>query len=696
MKRMVVPALVAVLVAVAGPLPASEAAVPGADRTSFTEIGSYGAGGYSDIKLGDLDGDGDLDIVASQFTERLFQVFLNRGDGSFGAGNEYLASPTFGDYSWETNLADLDGDGDLDAVTNGRYELYVRFGNGNGSFGVGIQQEVSGEDAELVDFDGDDDIDIVLVNLFGYDVRVLANQGDGTFELTQYPSSFEPRVLTTTDLNHDGRLDVALVHSPLSTSTTGPGNLVVLASQSGGGYEYERQDPAAQSPGAVDAGDVDGDGNPDIVVLAGDQYYGDDSTELLVYLGNGDGTLGAPTSFPLPTKANAREVVLHDVNGDGNLDAVVASFNNDIRVLEGFGDGTFDAELVFPAPNDSTDLDIGDLDGDGRPDVVFTSILGRFYVYRNTTVADVTAPVTTITRTPTEPTGLGGWDTAPVTVTVAATDDLTGVAQTRCVVDPEGTPPTSFAALPPGCALLGDGISLSTDGEHVVYAASTDVKGNVGAVVSLTVRVDATAPVATLGTDPAGPDGSNGWFRSDVVVVADGSDGPAGSGSGVGQIRCVLDPPVAPLSFADIPEGSTCPAVDVDGVHTAYAAASDVAGNTGTVVSLEIRRDATPPALVVTTPAEGSLLLRGRPVVADYTCTDATSGVVSCVGAVPDGALIDTTRTGTQTFSASVADAAGNTAVAVSTYRVCTGIVLGRCLEGPDLPPPPPRPRPKG
>jgi hypothetical protein len=114
---------------------------------------------------------------------------------------------------------------------------------------------------------------------------------------------------------------------------------------------------------------------------------------------------------------------------------------------------------------------------------------------------DTTPPVTTITLNPASPNGSNGWYTsASVGLTVSATDQGgSGVAETRCVLDPASVP-ASFADLPAGPCTLS---SVSGDGQHTIYSASTDKAGNVESpVVSKSLKIDSTPPTLNPSVSP--------------------------------------------------------------------------------------------------------------------------------------------------------------------------------------------------
>jgi hypothetical protein len=88
-----------------------------------------------------------------------------------------------------------------------------------------------------------------------------------------------------------------------------------------------------------------------------------------VLLGNGDGTFGAPTAFA--TGTHPISVAIGDLNGDGKPDLAVANnVSNSVSVLLGNGDGTFGTKTDFPTGSSPLQVAIGDVNGDGRPDLV--------------------------------------------------------------------------------------------------------------------------------------------------------------------------------------------------------------------------------------------------------------------------------------------------------------------------------------
>ncbi len=148
-------------------------------------------------------------------------------------------------------------------------------------------------------------------------------------------------------------------------------------------------------------------------------------------------------------------------------------------------------------------------------------------IYKAGDAGDVTAPATTILLGPTAPDGQNGWYVSGVTVTVATADETggSGVAETRCVVDP-ASPPATFDDIPSGCAYTA-GAVVSTDSDHAIYASSRDVAGNSETPVLVTFGIDTTDPAVTCDVASPGPafvlQGSGGIVGA---TVTDATSGP--------------------------------------------------------------------------------------------------------------------------------------------------------------------------
>jgi hypothetical protein len=314
--------------------------------------------------LGDLNGDGKLDLAVGWGNGSVY-ILLGEGDGKFGAGKESGGGGSV------CSLLDLNGDGKLDLVkaTQGGRAI-VQFGKGDGSFGAATAYSTgTGEAVTFAvpgDFNGDGRIDLAVT--FGSSpagwVRVLLGTGGGAFSQTPEYSTGDGVVVhafALGDLDGDGILDLATA----SEAQHGVPTVSVLRGR-GGGIFAAKQDFDAYAAMAIALGDVNGDGKLDIV-----------TSEESVLLNHGDGTFTLDRG---PYRVDPVSLALGDVNGDGKLDIVRANGGgystgtpNSISVLLGWGDGAFAPNTDYPTSSSAEAVALGDLNGDGKLDVVAAS-----------------------------------------------------------------------------------------------------------------------------------------------------------------------------------------------------------------------------------------------------------------------------------------------------------------------------------
>jgi len=275
------------------------------------------------------------------------------------------------------------------------------------------------------DFNGDGKPD--LVYLHGGSAQggpaasivVATNNGDGTFTSSEFaaPASLSPQNVAVGDFNGDGKPDLAVLETTASGTGTENTEVDVYLNNGSGGFSAPVRLPTGFNAGyGIAVGDFNGDGKADIVanhsaavntqgdvelfkgngdgtfaapVVIGSTPNGNGSASqflgvdlrhngrldlvgiggnLQVYLNNGDGTFAAPVVYA--AGAGPNDFRLADLNGDGNLDAAVAT-QQGLFVLAGNGDGTFGAAQQFSAGQAlQGSVNVGDVNGDGRPDVL--------------------------------------------------------------------------------------------------------------------------------------------------------------------------------------------------------------------------------------------------------------------------------------------------------------------------------------
>lgn len=336
-----------------------------------------------DVAAGDFDGDGDLDLAVSADTLDRLEIFVNTGPGTFDTSFSVLTGPNTGPAG--VVAGDFDLDGDIDLATSlhnvNTVQIVLNDGLGNFSLGLSFGAGIDTRSIEAFDMDGDGDLDLVATNRDSNNVTVLQNMGAGNFSPVNVTVGLEPRDVSSGDWDGDGDIDLAVTNHDSRT--------VSILTNNGGAFANTTTLSVGANvrPEGIVAADVDGDLDRDLLVAVSGN-----GLNLVAVFTNNAGTFVGPINSPV-LGLDPGGIAAADFDLDGMVDVVTSNQDSgNLSVLPGLGNGSFGAANLLPVGTSPERVTVADIDGNGSGDIlVANGDSNSVSVYLNDTQGGPTA-----------------------------------------------------------------------------------------------------------------------------------------------------------------------------------------------------------------------------------------------------------------------------------------------------------------
>lgn len=678
------------------------------------------------VAIGDLDADGKADLAVANETSNTVSVYKNIStlgsltSSSFAAKVDFVtgAAPYF------VTIQDLDGDGKPELIVTNNDADNVSIYKNNTSLGVINSSSFSAKvdfstgqnpwNATVADFDLDGKPDLAVVNDVDNSVSILKNTCSlGIIDAT----SFAPKVdfvtgnfpigIANGDLDGDGKIDLAITNQTdnsfsvlRNTSITG----IINASSFAAKIDF----PTGLDPYSVAIGDFDGNNKPEIAV----SNYSSGSVSVF---GNTStiGSISLSSKVDFVSGAGSLMVSISDIDGDGKPDLLVTNGGARISILRNVNTSppitlsSFSSKIDFNSTSDPYGLAIGDLDGNGKPDIVGTNFNGTTTSILRNTVSSLPAftaasflPTSGPVGTTVTITGIN-FSTTPINNTVkfnGIVATVTGSTSTSITAIVPAGATTGSISLEIGCVTAltvipftvtsGNTITITTQPSDFIACAgqaatfTTAATGTTNIIYKWQFSIDGVAPF----TDINNGGGYSGATTATLTVNTTGNFGS-------GRYRCRVNGDLAaevitndeglfinPIPIAPTATNTTrCGPGSVtltatggtNGQYRWYTAATG-----GTAITGEVNSSYVTPAVTTSTTYfvainDGSCESVRTPVVATINIPPAIPIITSSIAAVGNALTICSTTS--LTLSAPAGFASYNWSTGAITQQISVG-----------------------
>ena len=340
-------------------------------------VWGYGAASFLD----DLDNDGDLDLILAGYNsswQPTSKIYQNNGAGFF---TEINSGDLEGLSDGAVSLGDIDNDGYSDLILSFNAKSIIYRNRGTGSFEEinsgnlqGMQIAVS---SSLGDIDNDGDLDLILTGFnssFQADSRIYHNDGTGLFFELNPDNLVDMQFSATSslgDIDNDEDLDLIITGNNYMESAVS-----IIYRNKGTGYFEEINSgnlEGTQLGAASSLGDIDNDGDLDLILTGPNDF---NVTRSRIYRNDGTGFFTEPNPGNLEPLGFG-SVSLGDIDNDGDLDLILTGVNSSWGIFSTLylNDGTGYFEKIDPgslAGATNSSVALGDIDNDGDLDLIIT------------------------------------------------------------------------------------------------------------------------------------------------------------------------------------------------------------------------------------------------------------------------------------------------------------------------------------
>jgi hypothetical protein len=475
-------------------------------QTATTDDGAFAAAS------GDVNADGNADLVIANEVDDAVIVLMGNGNGTFQQQQAFAA----GSFPASVALGDVNGDGkpDLLVANAGSNNVSVLLGNGNGTFQVQHTFSVGDEPTSVAlgDVNGDGKPDIVVANAADNTVGVLLGNGNGTFQAQRtFASGSDPKSVVLGDVNANGKLDLAVVNEL-------GGAVSVLLGNGNGTFQAQRTFGTGSGPSSATLAYLNGDSKLDLAVT-----NANDNT-VSVMLGNGNGTFQAQQKFA--SGSLPFSIAAGDFNSDGKNDlAVINGNSNTLSLLLGNGNGTFQAQQTTGTGLNPISVIPADLNGDGKPDIaVANQDSNAVSILLNAGTDNFTGQVYTIVQPPAThfvltnlPASLtaGNFFVVEVTALDQFNNTATGYGGNVRFTSSDTQVPPSTGTLTSGVGFFA--ATFKTAGDQTLFATDTTSSSVTGTSSAVLVNAtNAARLVVTVAAPPSYPGVPSAYSASQV------------------------------------------------------------------------------------------------------------------------------------------------------------------------------------